>query len=213
MSLYDKMAGVFSTASDEVIEDFIEIYEEYKETFGIHSLAQENFFLAEIREEVGPTLESRRENLNYSCKALKKIFRYYRNHPSEAARDGRCNHHRANQRKIANKVYAYRIGNGSYKSGEGYRFRGGGFFQITGKNNYEMIARVITERTGIDVTPYDVETEISSTQMGVLSALAFWYNKKMYNCSNIDCVTRRINRYTDSYKKRKKHYLKLAEYR
>ena len=75
-----------------------------------------------------------------------------------------------------------------------------------------MIAAVISERTNLNITVYDVETEISSTQMGTLSALAFWHNKKMYQCNHIDCITRRINRYTDSYAKRKQHYLLAARY-
>ncbi len=207
----DKVASLFKTASDEVIEDFVYMFNRYGKLFGLNSTVQENFFLAEIREEVGPTLESRRENLNYSCKALRKIFRYYKRNPKSSKRDGRCSGHRANQRKIANKIYANRIGNGDISSGDGYRFRGGGTLQITGRGNYQDIADVLSERLNANITVFDVETEITQTGMGVLSAMAFWYSRGLHKLDHIDKITRKINRYTDSYQKRKGYYLYLAK--
>ncbi len=206
----DKLQGVFSTATDDVIQEFLEVYNNNAEDFGIIKEVHCNFFLAQLREEVGPTLESRRENLNYSCGALKKIFRYYRNNPHEAINDGRCNNHRANQKEIANKVYANRIGNGDYQSGDGYRFRGGGYIQLTGRGNFTKITKIISTINNIDISPEDVEDEINTVTMALLTAMAFWYDKKMWTCKNIDCVTRKVNRYTDSYDKRKQYYLLLA---
>ena len=210
MLSFDKVAAVFSTATDEAIEDFIHIFNLYSEDFMILSEFHINAFLAQIREEVGPTLESRRENLNYSCGALTKMFSYYRRHPSEASQDGRCNNHRANQRKIANKVYANRIGNGGYDTGDGYRYRGGGFIQLTGKDNYKTIAETLACKLNRKIKIYDVETEITSVQMGLLTSMAFWYNNDLNELDHIDKITKRINRYTDSYDKRKQHYLYLA---
>lgn len=206
----DKIQGVFSSAREDLVYDFVDVYNEYAEAFGIVTEVHCNFFLAQLREEVGPSLESRRESLNYSCNALKRVFRYYRRNPIEAREDGRCDGHRASQRKIANKVYAKRIGNGDFYSGDGYRFRGGGFIQLTGRANYDKIASAISFILDADISAFDVETEISTVRMGLLSALAFWMTKEMWRCDHIDCVTRRVNRYTDSYNKRKNHYLFIA---
>ncbi len=206
----DKVQGVFHSAREDLVYEFVEVYNQFAEDFGIITEVHSNFFLAQLREEVGPTLEARRENMNYSCSALKKIFRYYRNNPNEAQADGRCNGHRANQRKIANKVYANRIGNSNYTSGDGYRFRGGGFIQLTGRGNYVRMSEVISMVLQQVVTEFDVETEISSVTMGLLSAMAFWMDKRMWECDHIDCVTKRVNRYTDSYNKRRKHYLHIV---
>ncbi|MCD6435376.1 MAG: hypothetical protein J7L15_03230 [Clostridiales bacterium] len=206
----DLVQGIFSTAREDLVYEFVEVYNEYAEQFGIITKVHSFFFLAQLREEVGPSLESRRENLNYSCSALKKIFRYYRNNPIEASQDGRCNNHRANQRKIANKVYENRIGNNNYNSGDGYRFRGGGFIQLTGKGNYIKMSEIISMVLQKVVTEHDIESEISTVTMGLLASLAFWMDKRMWECDHIDCVTRRVNRYTDSYNKRKQHYLYIA---
>ena len=206
----DKVQGIFSTADEHIVEEFTEVFNSYAKMFKIDSEFQTNAFLAELRQEVGPTLIPRREILNYSCNSLKRIFRYYRRNPREADRDGRCNGHRANKRKIANKVYANRIGNGGYATGDGYRFRGGGYFQLTGRGNYQRIADVLSEVLNADISPLDVETEITSVTMALLTAMAFYYDKKLYNCEHIDCFTRKINRYTDSYQRRKKYYLYIA---
>jgi putative chitinase len=206
--IYDKVQGIFNTADQDRIEEFVQVFKQYRKAFGIKTEFQINAFLAEVREEVGSSLTPRRENLNYSCKALKRIFKYYKRHPREAIQDGRCSGHKANQRKIANKVYAGRIGN--YKKGDGYRFRGGGFFQLTGRKNYENIARAISIVLDTDISPYDVETEISTVTMGLLTAMGFYFSRQMYKCKNVDCFTKKINRYTDSYKKRKNYYLKLT---
>lgn len=206
----DKVQGVFHTAREDLVYDFVNIYNLYAESFGIITEVHSNFFLAQLREEVGPTLESRRENLNYSCNGLKRTFRYYRRNPIEASQDGRCKGHRANKRKIANKVYGGRLKNSDYYSGDGYRFRGGGFIQLTGRGNYTRISEVISMVLQRPVTAFDVETEISTVTMGLLTAMGFWMDKKMWNCNHIDCITKRVNRYTDSYDKRRKHYFYIA---
>lgn len=206
----DKVSGIFSRARADLVEEFCSIFNTYSELFGITRKLHIDFLLAELREEVGPTLEPQRESLNYSCDALKQIYRYYKQHPSEALQDGRCNGHKADQRKIANKVYANRIGNSDYDSGDGYRFRGGGFIQLTGKMNYQKMADVISETINKNVSVYDVETEISTVTMGLLTAFAFWKANRLFESTTIDQVTAKINRYTDSYKKRKMHYLFIA---
>jgi putative chitinase len=75
------------------------------------------------------------ENLNYSADGLNKIFPKYF---IKAGRDAQAYHRQPE--KIANVVYASRMGNGDTASGEGYKFRGRGLIQLTGKSNYNGFA-------------------------------------------------------------------------
>jgi len=206
----DKVKKIFTKAKSSDIELFCDLFNNNSADFLIETEAQTNFFLAQVREEVGITLLPKRENLNYSCKALPKIFSWYKHNPREALVDGRCNGHRANQVNIGNRAYANRLGNGDEYSGDGYRFRGGGYFQLTGRSNYSRNAEVISQVLGDLWTPEKLEQEITNIQGGLYSAMAYWLDNKIYNCKDIDSVTRKINRYTQSYRKRKKHYKYIA---
>jgi len=78
-----------------------------------------------------------RENLNYSADGLMKIFPKYFKTTEEAVRFAK------QPQNIANKVYANRMGNGDESTGDGFKFRGRGFIQLTGKNNYAEFGRSI----------------------------------------------------------------------
>ncbi len=79
------------------------------------------------------------ENLNYGAKGLLGIFKKY--FPTEAVAKA----YERQPEKIANKVYASRMGNGDEKSGEGWKFRGRGALQLTGKDNYKAFTAFIKE--------------------------------------------------------------------
>lgn len=103
-----------------------------------------------------------RENLNYSAKGL--TLTWPKRFPSlEAAKP-----YERNPEKIANKVYADRLGNGPESSGDGYRYRGRGYIQLTGKANYQTFA------TGVNRNLAEVIGYLE-TQPGALeSACWFW---------------------------------------
>jgi putative chitinase len=206
----NKVRKIFYEANQPTIKEFTDLFNENADLFGIDQEVHMNFFLAQMREEVGITLKPRRENLNYSCHALKLIFGYYKKHKSEAVKDGRCNGHKANQVLIGNKVYANRLGNGNISSGDGYRFRGGGYIQLTGRDNYMASASVITMALGEVYTPEELESKITTVEGALLTALSFWSMNKLYNCKTIDEVTAKVNKHTDSYERRKKHYKFIA---
>ena len=79
------------------------------------------------------------ENLNYGAKGLLDIFKKY--FPTEALAKA----YERQPEKIANKVYASRMGNGDEESGDGWKFRGRGALQLTGKDNYKAFTTFIKE--------------------------------------------------------------------
>ncbi len=94
-------------------------------------------FLAQCGHESGG-FKAVSENLNYSADGLKKIFPKYF--------PGALNESYARQpEKIANRVYASRMGNGDESSGDGYRYKGAGFIQLTGKNNFSAFDKFVED--------------------------------------------------------------------
>lgn len=153
-------------------------------------------FLAQIAHE-SAGMSVIQENLNYSAKGLTVTFKKY--FPTIASTNG----YARNPQKIANKVYANRMGNGPESSGDGYKFRGRGLIQLTGKNNYTLFARSIGKT--IDETI----AYLGTPEGAVASAGWFWdVNKLSIYADKGDFVglTRRINGGTIGLADRKHHY-------
>jgi putative chitinase len=106
--------------------------------FGITSSLRLAHFLAQCGHESGG-FRAVSENLNYSAKGLLGIFRKYFTNVNLAMQYER------KPEKIANKVYGGRMGNGPESSGEGYKFRGRGYIQLTGKENYKAFDQTVGE--------------------------------------------------------------------
>ena len=202
---------IFPGALNQDIESFNFLFNTYNKDFQIISKEDQAAFLAQVKVEVGVDLISKRENLNYTCDAL-DIFSYYQNHEYEAEQDGRCNDHEANQENIGNKAYGNRLGNGGPETGDGYRFRGGGFFQLTGREHYTNLAKGISEKLGNEVLPEELASGIESVFWGLLSAMAYW-EKFCTSCpeGDINCITSTINHCTDSYNERAEIYFEILE--
>ena len=123
------------------------------------------------------------ENLNYSSKRLVQIFsKYFTTHESVLFAYKPI--------QIANRVYANRMGNGNEASGEGWKYRGRGFIQITGKENYFRLAN----DTDIDCLKNpDLLLEEANA---MISALWFWNDKELNflaDKNDIVGITKRIN--------------------
>ena len=139
------------------------------------------------------------ENLNYSAKALNTIFpKYFR----RAGRD--ANDYHSQPEKIANVIYANRMDNGDSDSGDGWRFRGGGILQLTGRYNYTQFAKAM-EMTAEEAVDY------VRTKKGALDSACWFWDTNNINkwCDAMDVVgaTKRINGGTIGLADRKKHYL------
>jgi len=129
------------------------------------------------------------ENLNYSADGLNKIFpKYFRN----AGRDAKS--FARNPERIANIVYASRMGNGNEASGDGWKFRGRGALQLTGKDNYKAFSDYL-KNPEIMVNP-----DLVATTFSFESAMFFFDKNKLWsicdqgiNDNAILALTRRIN--------------------
>jgi putative chitinase len=124
------------------------------------------------------------ENLNYSENGLLTVFPKYFN-------KGMAKLYARNPQKIANKVYSNRLGNGSESSGDGWKYRGRGLIQLTGKYNY----RKCSEYLGVDLVQ---SPEFLETPKGaVYSAYWFWFSRPSLNIyadqDNIEGVTLIVN--------------------
>jgi len=151
-------------------------------SYGVNTPLRKAHFFSQIDYESG--LKPISENLNYSSKGLAKTFPKYFPTPALA------NAYQRKPEKIANRVYANRMGNGNEKSGEGWKYRGRGFLQITGKENYFRLAN----DTDIDCLKNPEMLLEESNAM--ISALWFWKIKGLNSLADkddIERITFRIN--------------------
>lgn len=138
-----------------------------------------------------------RENLNYSAEGLAKVFP--KRFPTAAAAQPLAR----NPEKIANRIYADRMGNGPEASGDGFKFRGRGAIQLTGRDNYTRFAHSIN-RT-LDETISYTET----LKGAIESACWFWSTNKLNalaDAGDMVALTKRINGGTLGLDERKAHY-------
>ncbi|WP_157119042.1 glycoside hydrolase family 19 protein [Azohydromonas lata] len=177
-------------------------------------------FFAQIREEAGPSMQATVENLNYSPDALKSLFSYYKQHADEAAADGYAKDASgritkgANQEVIANKIYANRIGNGDIASGDGWRFRGRGFIQVTGRDNYDAIGTQYAKVYGSAGADFTAKADAMAQFPDTLrSAVCFWLRNGLPKVADqgdtdadVDAVTRVVNLHTNSYAARRENF-------
>lgn len=129
-------------------------------------------FLAQIGVESGQ-LRAVEENLNYSAQGLLKVFPKYFNAAT-------ANAYAHKPQKIANRVYANRLGNGNEASGDGWRFRGRGLIQITGRSNYLLLDNGgISMTIGTDLI--DEPDLLASEPQFAADSAAWWWRKAGLN--------------------------------
>jgi putative chitinase len=156
-------------------------------------------FLAQCGHESGG-FRLTKENLNYSAKGLMGIFKKY--FPTEAI----ANQYARQPQKIANKVYGGRMGNGPESSGDGAKFCGRGYIQLTGKDNYTAFGKSIGE----DMT---VNPEKVATDYALLSAAWFFSKNGLHKMADegatdavVTKITKRVNGGTIGLADRIKHF-------
>ena len=156
-------------------------------------------FLAQCGHESGG-FRATQENLNYSAKGLMGIFKKY--FPTQALAE----QYQRNPQKIASKVYGGRMGNGPESTGEGFKFRGRGYIQLTGKENYTAFGKSINE--DILSNPDKVATDYA-----LLSAAWFFNKNGLHRMADegasdavVTKITKRVNGGTIGLADRIKHF-------
>jgi putative chitinase len=168
------------------------------EKFQINTPLRLAHFLAQCGHESGG-FKAVQENLNYSADGLKKIFPKY--FPGNLAES-----YARNPEKIASKVYGGRMGNGDETTKEGFKFRGRGYIQLTGKSNYTAFAQSIGEDTVAN-------PDLVATKYPLASA-AWFFSKNGLNTIadkgadtvTVTAVTKRVNGGTIGLADRIKHF-------
>ena len=163
---------------DTVISQLPEVMDKFQ----INTPLRIAHFLSQCGHESG-NFKVVNENLNYGAKGLLGLFKKY--FPTEA----KAVEYERKPEKIANLIYGGRMGNGPEASGEGYKFRGRGFIQLTGKDNYSAFDKVVTE--DIVATP-----DLVATKYPLLSAAWYWNSRKINTTCDLGATDEVVKKIT-----------------
>jgi len=165
-----KLKGVIP---DNVLSQIPEVLNK----FSIDTVLELSHFLAQCAHESGG-FKLTSENLNYSKDGLRNTFGKYFSTDEIASQYAR------QPEKIANRVYANRMGNGNELSGDGWKYRGRGYIQLTGKSNYTEFDKYVTD----DIIN---NPDLVATKYPLLSAGWFFSRNCVKKCvdSSDQCVT------------------------
>ena len=167
--------------------------------FGITTPLRLAHFLAQCGHESGG-FKAVSENLNYGAKGLRGIFPKY--FPTDAIAAA----YERKPEKIANKVYSSRMGNGNEASGDGYKFRGRGYIQLTGKDNYVAFDKTVED----DIV---LNPDLIATKYPLASAGFFFKSNSLWavcdkgaDVDTVTAVTKRVNGGKIGLEDRIKHF-------
>jgi putative chitinase len=149
----------------------------------IESPVRQAMFLSQVAHESG-SFRAVVENLNYSVQGLRSVFRKYFPDDEIAAQYAR------QPEKIANRVYANRMGNGEESSGDGWKYRGRGLIQLTGKDNYTAFSLQANNEA---IIKPDL---VAQPELAAESAGWFWMINglnKLADTGDVKAVRRRVN--------------------
>jgi len=167
--------------------------------FEINTPERIAMFIAQVGYESN-NLTVLEENLNYCKDSMDKVFKKYFTKAGNDPKD----YHRQPE-KIANLVYADRMGNGDVASGDGWKFRGRGAIQLTGRENYTKFG----QHKDVGRTPDEVIGYVGQKEGALASACWFWQTNNINEWAdkgNIVKVTKIINGGENGLEDRKKHY-------
>lgn len=165
---------IMPKAKSENISAFVKAFNDYSEQFGITTKQRLCHLIAQCAHE-SAELSHLEENLNYSADGLLKTFPKYFNADSAKA-------YARQPERIANRVYANRMGNGNEASGDGWRYKGRGIIMLTGKNNYAAY-----EKSGYCNGELTKHPEWLAKYPGALkSAMWFWKSNGLNEIADRD---------------------------
>lgn len=221
IKIQEMIAVLFPDTPKESISEIVNVFNLYGSKYGLNKSIRVAHFLAQVREEVGSNFKVSRENLNYKEEVVLDMFKNFT--PELAEKYARDNDTPvANQEAIADIAYANKLGNGKAdsdndgdmdKDDDGYKYRGAGCLQITGKYNFIEVQNRINKyspEAKIDILKGNGANTLTGS---ILIGMAFWVWKDLYNIADkgttnevVDKITSIINLYTKSYKSRQKHF-------
>ena len=170
--------------------------------YDINTVERVAAFIAQCSHESGgfSVLE---ENLNYKAATLGKLW-------PQRFPPGIAEQYAGKPEMIANKTYGGRMGNGSEETGEGYKYRGRGLLQLTGKDNYKACSQTLFQ----DSTLLDDPDLLLDPYYAIHSACWFWNKNKLNqfaDAGDLTTLTKRINGGTIGLEDRIHHYNHAVE--
>ena len=190
-------------AAEENRRQFVEYFNRHADRFGITTSLRAAGFLSQVAVE-SAELRATAENLKYSAKGLLRTFpRYFKTQEQAAA-------YAYKPVNIANRVYANRLGNGNEASGDGWRYKGRGLIQLTGRANYAAY-----NKSGFctgDVVRYP---EYLERYPGCLkSAMWYWMRNglnELADSGDVAAMTRRVNGGLNGISERQRYYVRARK--
>lgn len=214
-----QMKKMWPNASAEKMQPILDELNSDLMGYKLDTRLRQAHFMAQVRQEVGPSF-SLREQVEYMGPNALKQIGYYRTHPKQADIDGyKRGKGPANGEVIANRMYddkyrsaRYKLGNTS--PGDGWKYLGRGLKQLTGKSNYKDLTDMYATIWPDENVDFVKNPElIEQPKYAVRSAIRFWLKYKLYEIADkgatgaqVDAITRVINEATDSYDARRRHF-------
>ncbi|HYC54596.1 MAG TPA: hypothetical protein VEL28_06640 [Candidatus Binatia bacterium] len=217
---WQKLKVAFPAASNETVQAVAGELNRDLVLYGLETVLRQAHFFAQVRQEAGARLTGQVENLSYNAAALKATFGYYRKHPAEAETDAYAKDaatgkitRKADQQAIANKAYGNRYGNGDTASGDGWRFRGRGFIQVTFRDNYAALGTTYRKYYGEAVDFVEEPELLERFPYNVRGAVCFWNSHGLPALADagstpvhVDAITAVVNKNTKSYEDRRANF-------
>ena len=197
-----QLKSIMPDAKQANIQKYLKPLNNAMREFQISTENRQQAFIAQLAHESN-RLKDSQENLNYSVEGLKKTFKKY------FKTDELAKQYARKPEKIANYVYANRNGNGSEASGDGWKYRGRGLIQLTGKANYHAVGQAL----GINLESNPDLALIPQNSARI--AAYFWYSKglnKLADQGNLKKITKIINGGLNGYDDRLALYQRAKQF-
>jgi putative chitinase len=178
------------------VDHWIEAFDQLLPDYEINTPKRVAAFIAQCAHESGG-FRFLKENLNYKAESLMKTFPKYFSDKDTA------NAYAKQPAKIANRVYANRMGNGDEASGDGFKYCGRGLIQLTGKSNYSWFA------ASLEISPEEASAYLETFEGAAQSACWFWESNNLNveaDAGDIKKMTKKINGGYIGLDDRIKHY-------
>lgn len=180
----ESLQSIMPKASVDHLNKYLDALNEEMHKAAINTPLRMAHFIAQLAHESG-NFRYHTENLNYSAKALRAVFGKY--FPTDEGAEA----YERQPEQIANRVYADRMGNGDEASGEGWKYRGRGLIQLTGKDNYTRCG------AALDLDLINEPEQVAENPNIAVAAAAWFWNQRNLNDhadqDDVKAITKRIN--------------------